>query len=67
MLNSGPVGAVLNRNGGSTNFPAPGGGNPSGSSAAASTNSSAATFKAFSGKGHSLGGGSSAPSGSQIS
>lgn len=64
-MNTGPVGSVLNRNGASSNFPAPG--NPSGSAAAASTNSSSANFKSFSGKGVSLGGGSSAPSGSQIS
>ena len=66
VLNSGePVGTVLNRNGGASNFPAPG--NPSGSSAnPAAANSSAAAFKSFSGKGHSLGGGP-APSSSQIS
>ena len=56
VMNSGPVGSVLNRNGASSSFPAPGGSNP------AATNSSSATFKSFSGKGHSLGGGSSAPS-----
>ena len=65
-MNAGePVGSVLNRNGGTSNFPAPG--NPTGSNTAAATNSSSANFKSFSGKGHSLGGGSSAPSGSQIS
>ena len=66
VLNSGePVGTVLNRNGGASNFPAPG--NPSGSSSnPAAANSSAAAFKSFSGKGHSLGGGS-APSSVQIS
>jgi len=58
---SGPVGTVLNGNGGGSNFPMPGGGQ-----AAAASNSSAATFKSFSGTGHSLGGGSSAPSGGVV-
>ena len=59
--NTGPVGSVLNRNGASSNFPAPGGSGP------AAANSSAASFKSFSGKGVSLGGGSSAPSATAIS
>lgn len=62
---SGPVGTVLNRNGAASNFPAPGGG----SSNPAAANSSNASFKSFSGKGVSLGGGSSAsaPSAGAIS
>ena len=60
------VGAVLNRNGASSSFPAPG--NPSGSgSNPATANSSNATFKSFSGKGVSLGGANPAPSAGTIS